>query len=128
MKKRNAPIDDEVLAEFKNFYLNHYMNWFGKGFWKGTTSQVVEALFPLTMSQIPMVNIYDDHDIIDGFGSYHDSTMQAPIFSTVGNVAYKYYMLFQHHMNQRRNCTQVTLHGCWVKKVLLLSKRTTQFL
>lgn len=99
MKKRHAPIDDEILAEFKNFYLNHYMNWFGKGFWKGTASQVVEALFPLSMSQIPMVNIYDDHDIIDGFGSYHDSTMLAPIFSTVGNVAYKYYMLFQHHMN-----------------------------
>ncbi|KAI5963439.1 hypothetical protein KGF57_001243 [Candida theae] len=99
IKKSTAPVDDKILAEFNNFYLNHYMNWFGKGFWKGTASQVVEALFPLTMSQIPSVNIYDDHDIIDGFGSYHDSTMQAPIFSTVGNVAYKYYMLFQHHIN-----------------------------
>ena len=99
LKKRHAPVDDKVLVEFNNFYLNHYMNWFGKGFWKGSASQVVEALFPLTMSQIPLVNIYDDHDIIDGFGSYHDSTMLAPIFSAVGNVAYKYYMLFQHQMN-----------------------------
>ena len=25
--------------------------------------------------------------------------MNAPIFTAVGNIAYKYYMLFQHHIN-----------------------------
>jgi hypothetical protein len=47
-------------------------------------------------SQIPMVNIWDDHDIMDGFGSYPDSTMECPVFAGVGAVAFKYYMLFQH--------------------------------
>lgn len=99
IKKKSFPVDDEIIDEFKKFYLNHYLGWFGKGFWKGTNSTVLESLFPLSAAQIPCVNIYDDHDIIDGFGSYHDSTMNAPIFTAVGNIAYKYYMLFQHHIN-----------------------------
>ncbi|KAI5964357.1 uncharacterized protein KGF55_002299 [Candida pseudojiufengensis] len=99
LKKKSIPITDDILKEFNKYYLNHYMDWYGKGFWKGKNSSVLESLFPLAMSQIPSVNIYDDHDIIDGFGSYHDSTMNAPIFKSVGNVAYKYYMLFQHQMN-----------------------------
>lgn len=43
-----------------------------------------------------MVNMWDDHDIIDGFGSYPEHTMASPVMSGVGNVAFKYYMLFQH--------------------------------
>ncbi|KXJ91329.1 hypothetical protein Micbo1qcDRAFT_162998 [Microdochium bolleyi] len=43
-----------------------------------------------------MVNMYDDHDIIDGFGSYPSHFMKSPVFSGLGNVAFKYYMLFQH--------------------------------
>ncbi|KAI5956318.1 hypothetical protein KGF54_000793 [Candida jiufengensis] len=99
LKKRSVPATEDVIKEFNKYYLHHYMDWFGKGFWKGKNSNVLESLFPLAMSQIPSLNIYDDHDIIDGFGSYHDSTMSAPIFTEVGNVAYKYYMLFQHQMN-----------------------------
>ena len=55
-----------------------------------------QGLFGLAVSQIPMINIFDDHDIIDGFGSYPDSYMRSPIFSGLGSVAFKYYMLFQH--------------------------------
>lgn len=43
-----------------------------------------------------MVNIWDDHDIIDGFGSYPSHFNRCPVFSGLGNVAFKYYMLFQH--------------------------------
>lgn len=43
-----------------------------------------------------MVNIWDDHDIIDGFGSYPRLLMSCPVFSTIGKVAFKYYLLFQH--------------------------------
>jgi hypothetical protein len=43
-----------------------------------------------------MVNIFDDHDIIDGFGSYPHSFMDTPVFSGLGAIAFKYYMLFQH--------------------------------
>jgi hypothetical protein len=53
-------------------------------------------LFGLATSQIPMVNMYDDHDIFDGYGSYSHPDMSSPVFSGLGWVAFKYYMLFQH--------------------------------
>lgn len=43
-----------------------------------------------------MQNIFDDHDIIDGFGSYPGKFMSCPVFSNLGRVAFKYYLLFQH--------------------------------
>jgi hypothetical protein len=82
--KHNAPFSAALKAELETFYLNHYASWFSHG------------LFGLANSQIPMVNIWDDHDIIDGFGSYPDHFMRSPVFSGLGNVAFKYYMLFQH--------------------------------
>lgn len=84
MHKHNAPFTAEMQDELESFYLERYCMWFSQG------------LFGLANAQIPMVNIYDDHDIIDGFGSYPDHFMTSPVFSGLGNVAFKYYMLFQH--------------------------------
>lgn len=36
--------------------------------------------------------------ISKGFGSYVSEFMQCPVFRGIGGVAYKYYMLFQHHL------------------------------
>ncbi|KUI58127.1 hypothetical protein VP1G_05415 [Cytospora mali] len=82
--KHNAPFTPEMQDELEAFYLERYCMWFSQG------------LFGLANSQIPMVNMYDDHDIIDGFGSYPHHFMNSPVFSGLGNVAFKYYMLFQH--------------------------------
>lgn len=82
--KHNAPFTLEMQDELEEFYLERYSLWFSQG------------LFGLANSQIPMVNMYDDHDIIDGFGSYPHHFMSSPVFSGLGNVAFKYYMLFQH--------------------------------
>ncbi|KAL6246395.1 hypothetical protein RBB50_006631 [Rhinocladiella similis] len=82
--KHNAPFTHEMKEELETFYLNRYAMWFSQG------------LFGMATSQIPMVNIWDDHDIIDGFGSYPHHFMETPVFSGVGNIAFKYYMLFQH--------------------------------
>ncbi|ROW07886.1 hypothetical protein VMCG_03607 [Cytospora schulzeri] len=82
--KHNAPFTLEMQDELEEFYLERYSMWFSQG------------LFGLANSQIPMVNMYDDHDIIDGFGSYPHHFMSSPVFSGLGNVAFKYYMLFQH--------------------------------
>lgn len=84
LAKYNAPFSAEMQDELENFYLHRYAMWFSQG------------LFSLANSQIPMVNMYDDHDIIDGFGSYPHHFMNSPVFSGLGNVAFKYYMLFQH--------------------------------
>lgn len=98
-KKRHWKAGGNLSQELNHYYLNHYLKWFGKGFWTGTQGKTSQPLFPFTMSTIPSVNIYDDHDIIDGFGSYGDSTMSNEVFTTIGNIAYNFYMLFQHQIN-----------------------------
>ena len=51
--KHNAEFSQEMQDELEAFYLNRYAMWFSQG------------LFGMANSQIPMVNIWDDHDIID---------------------------------------------------------------
>jgi hypothetical protein len=82
--RERMPFTPELQKELELFYLNRYAMWFSQG------------LFSLAASQIPMINIFDDHDIIDGWGSYADTYMKSPIMSGLGAVAFKYYMLFQH--------------------------------
>ncbi|KAK3498345.1 hypothetical protein B0T13DRAFT_399312 [Neurospora crassa] len=84
LHKKEIPFSAEMQDELERFYLDRYAMWFSQG------------LFSMAASQIPMVNMYDDHDIIDGFGSYPHHFMNSPVFSGLGNVAFKYYMLFQH--------------------------------
>jgi hypothetical protein len=74
----------ELQNEIEEFYLGQYCKWFSQG------------LFALANSQIPMVNMYDDHEIFDGYGSYPRRAMNCPVFAGLGAVAFKYYMLFQH--------------------------------
>ncbi len=51
--KHEADFSPEMQEELEQFYLNNYAMWFSQG------------LFGLANSQIPMVNMWDDHDIID---------------------------------------------------------------
>ncbi|RKF64175.1 putative metallo-dependent phosphatase [Erysiphe neolycopersici] len=83
LKERHL-FSSELQQELEAFYLNRYCMWFSQG------------LFGLAVSQIPSVNIFADHDIIDGFGSHSDQYMCSPVMSGLGSVAFKYYMLFQH--------------------------------
>ncbi|KAH0543084.1 hypothetical protein FGG08_002598 [Glutinoglossum americanum] len=84
LHKHSAAFTVGMRKELETFYLERYSMWFSQG------------LFGLVNSQIPMVNIWDDHDIIDGYGSYPHHFMSSPVFSGLGAVAFKYYMLFQH--------------------------------
>ncbi|KAI4260685.1 MAG: hypothetical protein L6R42_003944 [Xanthoria sp. 1 TBL-2021] len=84
VQKHQAPFSLELRDELEAFYLDRYSMWFSQG------------LFGMAVSQIPMINIWDDHDIIDGFGSYPHHFMSTPVFTGLGAVAFKYYMLFQH--------------------------------
>ena len=68
-----------------------------KGYWFS------QGLFGVANSQIPMVNIWDDHDIIDGFGSYPSHFNGCPVFSGLGRIAQKHYLLFQHHTRVYEN-------------------------
>ncbi|KND90978.1 Uncharacterized protein TOPH_04300 [Tolypocladium ophioglossoides CBS 100239] len=68
LHKHNAPFTAEMQSEMEEFYLERYCMWFSQG------------LFGLATSQIPMVNMYDDHDIFDGYGSYPHHDMNSPVF------------------------------------------------
>ncbi|KAJ5393344.1 uncharacterized protein N7487_010985 [Penicillium crustosum] len=84
-ERYGASFTAEFRAELEQFYLDRYAAWFSQG------------LFSLANSQIPMVNMWNDHEIFEGFGSYHDDFMQTAVISGIGKIAFKYYLLFQHH-------------------------------
>lgn len=96
-KKLGFAFTENDARQTEQFYMNHYIAWFGQGWWEGPHGRCLRPGFPEAMANIPSINIYDDHDIIDGFGSYNDETMKSAVFSGIGRVAHKYYMLFQHH-------------------------------
>ncbi|TDL25496.1 hypothetical protein BD410DRAFT_886816 [Rickenella mellea] len=84
-KRAKVPFTDPLGADIDNWYFKNYCDWYSK------------EPFSQCAAQIPSVQIFDDHDIIDGFGSYEDRFMRAPIFLGLGQIAWKYYMLFQQH-------------------------------
>ncbi|CAD6581578.1 MAG: hypothetical protein CYPHOPRED_001655 [Cyphobasidiales sp. Tagirdzhanova-0007] len=62
---------------------NHYTKWFRNG------------AFGRAIACIPMLNMLDDHDLIDGFGSYPEELQTSPIFSHIGSRGVFFYQLFQ---------------------------------
>ncbi|OQE17254.1 hypothetical protein PENSTE_c021G09225 [Penicillium steckii] len=85
-KRRNHDFDNKMRAECDDYYYANYVRWYNT------------EPFRAANGRIPQVNIWDDHDIIDGFGSYTDHFMKCAVFRGIGGVAFKYYCLFQHHM------------------------------
>ncbi|KAI5119331.1 hypothetical protein M0805_000561 [Coniferiporia weirii] len=75
----------ELKKELDKWYFENYCEAYNK------------EIFREAAASIPSVQIFDDHDIIDGYGSYKDKWMRGAIFLEIGCVAWKYYMLFLHH-------------------------------
>jgi hypothetical protein len=86
LKRRDFPFDDQLRMDCDEFYYQNYIRWYST------------EPFATANAQIPQINIWDDHDIIDGFGSYTDHFMRCAVFRGIGGVAFKYYSLFQHHV------------------------------
>ena len=85
IKRRDFDFNESLRAECDEYYYKNYISWY-------TTEP-----FKTANASIPQLNIWDDHDIIDGFGSYTDGFMRCAVFRGIGGVAQKYYLLFQHH-------------------------------
>ncbi|KAI0206212.1 hypothetical protein F4808DRAFT_111048 [Astrocystis sublimbata] len=85
-KRRDYPFPESLRKACDDYYLKNYLRWYST------------EPFAAANGQIPQVNIWDDHDIIDGFGSYVDDFMKCDVFRGIGGTAHKYYMLFQHHL------------------------------
>ena len=85
-KRRDFPFDEKMRAECDEYYLQNYIRWYST------------EPFANCNGQIPQLNIWDDHDIIDGYGTYADDFMKCDVFRGIGGTAHKYYLLFQHHL------------------------------
>lgn len=85
-KRREYKFPEKLRQECDDFYLKNYIKWYST------------EPFASANGQIPQLNIWDDHDIIDGFGSYVHDFMMCDVFRGIGGTAHKYYMLFQHHL------------------------------
>ncbi|KAL4751521.1 hypothetical protein BDW72DRAFT_92187 [Aspergillus terricola var. indicus] len=90
-KRRTHSFDNNLRAACDEYYFANYVRWY-------STEPFKEA-----NGRIPQINIWDDHDIIDGFGSYTDHFMKCSVFRGIGGVAFKYYCLFQHHIAPPRS-------------------------
>lgn len=86
-EKNRFPLTQEILVAIDRFYFNHYCQIFRSG------------AFARANSSIPMINMTDDHDLIDGYGSYPDDLQKAPIFNTIGSRGFFFYLLFQCFIN-----------------------------
>ncbi|KAG0336931.1 hypothetical protein BG004_007853 [Podila humilis] len=71
----------------EKYYFDHYVEHF-------TTGTYSKAL-----SLIPSVNTWDDHDIIDGYGSYPTKYQRCEVMQGIGAAAARFYLLFQQHSN-----------------------------
>ncbi|MCJ1442223.1 MAG: hypothetical protein MMC23_002716 [Stictis urceolatum] len=86
IKRREYPFGERMRADCDEYYYQNYVRWYST------------EPFSSANGAIPQINIWDDHDIIDGFGSYTDHFMKCHVFRGIGGVAFKYYCLFQHHI------------------------------
>lgn len=106
------PEQDAVADLIDQFYLKQYTLWYGRGFWRGPEGETDQHKWIDALARIPSVNVFDDHDIIDGYGTYQDSTMARPVFKLIGEYAYRYYMLFQQ--NSHWESDPQLEDACWI--------------
>ncbi|KAH8833526.1 hypothetical protein DL96DRAFT_1456583 [Flagelloscypha sp. PMI_526] len=86
-ERKTHGLTDEISEAIDRFLFNHYCSSFRSG------------AFARANSTIPMMNMCDDHDLIDGFGSYPEDMQIAPVFRAIGSRGYFFFLLFQCFIN-----------------------------
>jgi hypothetical protein len=76
-KRREFPFGEQMRADCDEYYFKNYVQWYGQEPFKSANCAIAQ------------LNIWDDHDIIDGFGSYTDRFMRCAVFRGIGGVAHK---------------------------------------
>ncbi|KAF9422644.1 hypothetical protein BGZ76_003759 [Entomortierella beljakovae] len=87
--------EDRIATAFNNekryavekYYFENYVEHFTSG------------TFAKALSLIPTVSTWDDHDIIDGYGSYPQKYQLSNVMQGIGSCASRFYLLFQQHAN-----------------------------
>lgn len=86
-KRMAMPLTGEIATTIDRYMFNHYIEWFGTG------------SFSKVIASVPMMNMLDDHDLIDGFGTYPSELMKAPVFNAIGSRGIFWYLIFQQFIN-----------------------------
>ncbi|KAF9354545.1 hypothetical protein BGX34_010951 [Mortierella sp. NVP85] len=84
-ERERAECTPRWTMAIEKYYFNRYCEWFSSG------------TYAQALAMIPSVNMWDDHDTIDGYGSYPDSMQNSRVLSKIGEVSRRFYLLFQHH-------------------------------
>ncbi|ELR09341.1 hypothetical protein GMDG_03907 [Pseudogymnoascus destructans 20631-21] len=71
-KRRDYPFPETLRKACDDFYADNYIRWYSTEPFAGSNGQ------------IPQLNLWDDHDIIDGFGSYVSDFMRCDVFRGIG--------------------------------------------
>ncbi|KAI8146948.1 hypothetical protein BJV82DRAFT_665052 [Fennellomyces sp. T-0311] len=87
-KRLEMTLSTEMCEGLEHFFFWNYVQCFGP---KG--SPVVAKAY----ATIPSVNMWDDHDIVDGYGSYPADMQRSNCFQVLFANACRFYYLFQHH-------------------------------
>ncbi|KAI9302306.1 hypothetical protein BJ944DRAFT_251611 [Cunninghamella echinulata] len=87
VKRVAMTLSPEMIDGFEKFYFYNYVENFGK-----QNPWVAKAF-----ASIPSINMWDDHDIIDGYGSYDNTLQTSHCFTVLFENACRFYYLFQHH-------------------------------
>ncbi|KAF9115270.1 hypothetical protein BGX27_008391 [Mortierella sp. AM989] len=82
------PFNNEKKYAVEKFYFDNYVRHFTSG------------SYSKALSLIPSVNTWDDHDIIDGYGSYPPKYQLCEVMQGIGATAARFYLLFQQHANE----------------------------
>jgi len=61
----------------------------------------------------------DDHDLIDGFGTYDDETQAADVFSFIGSRGYFWFLIFQLFVNDEIDGTNPTPGTHRIKSMII---------
>lgn len=91
--RRDAEWTDTMDGEVDKFYFNHYCRHFAE-------DGIREAF-----AKIPQVNVCDNHDVFDGFGSYPEYLEKSNVFQNLRRIGYKYFLLFQHQTSAESDRT-----------------------
>ncbi|CAO3662981.1 unnamed protein product [Rhizopus stolonifer] len=92
-KRLAMQLSQEMRDGFEDFYFWNYCKNFGF-----KENPVVAKAF----ATIPSMNMWDDHDIIDGYGSYPSDMQNADCFKVLFANACRFYYLFQQHTTVER--------------------------
>ena len=88
-KKGNArAFTEEMRRQTEQFFFKLYVErW---------SQPEVAAL----LASVPMVAMWDDHDLLDGWGSYPEERQRCPVFQGIGAIATTMFRTFQLHLSE----------------------------